>query len=319
MKNKNTKVELSVVSTIYNDAAIVPILVKEIFSNCELLKVDFEIILVNDFSTDNSGEEIQKLCKLYKNVKGISLSRNFGQQIAISAGMRYATGRYIIVMDGDLQNPPSEIPNLYKEINKGYDVVYTISKTRNNFIDKLTSLLFWMILTKIFGVKIVQNQLMMKIMNYDFVNRYNEYNEIHRTVAGIARDISSNYQVLEIKNQPRKIGKSHYSFINRFNLLIDLLISLSNSPLNMMIYIGWFIFLCTIFTSIYYLIKFIFFDVPPGFTSIILSIFFFGSLIVLLLGFIGRYLSNIYNEVRRRPLYHVKETYNIENKTDGNE
>jgi polyisoprenyl-phosphate glycosyltransferase len=319
MKNKTTKVELSVVSTIYNDAAIVPILVKEIISNCELLKVDFEIILVNDFSTDNSGEEIQKLCKLYKNVKGISLSRNFGQQIAISAGMRYATGRYIIVMDGDLQNPPSEIPNLYKEICKGYDVVYTISKIRNNFIDKVTSLLFWMVLTKIFGVKIVQNQLMMKIMNYDFVNRYNEYNEIQRTVAGIVRDISSNYQVLEIKNQPRKIGKSHYSFINRFNLLIDLLISLSNSPLNMMIYIGWFIFLCTIFTSIYYLIKFLFFDVPPGFTSIILSIFFFGSLIVLLLGFIGRYLSNIYNEVRRRPLYHVKETYNIENKTDGNE
>ena len=310
MKNVNN-VELSIVSTIYNDADIVPILVKEIILNCELLNVNFEIILINDFSSDNSEEEIKKVCRLFKNVKGISLARNFGQQIAMSAGMRYASGRYIIVMDGDLQNPTSEIPNLYNEIKKGYDVVYTVSKIRNNFLDKFTSLFFWMILTKIFGVRIVQNQLMMKIMNHDFVKRFNQYNEIHRTVAGIVRDISSHYKVLEVKNLPRKIGKSHYSFIKRFNLLIDILISLSNSPLNMMIYLGWFIFLMTILTSIYYLTQFIFFNVPSGFTSIILSIFFFGSLIVLLLGFIGRYLSNIYNEVRRRPLFHVKETFNI--------
>jgi polyisoprenyl-phosphate glycosyltransferase len=316
MKSK-TNVELSIVATIYNDAEIVSPLVEELRSQCEQLNISYEIILVNDFSTDNSEIEIQKVCQGNENIKGISLSRNFGQQIAMSAGMRYTTGKFIIVMDGDLQNPPSEIQRLYKEIIKGYDVVYTISKKRNNIIDSLTSFLFWFILTKVFGVKIVPNQLMMKIMNRSFVVRYNQYNEIHRTVAGIVRDISSNYQVLIVQNQIRKIGRSHYNFFKRFSLLIDILISMSNAPLNMMIYFGWTIFIVTTVISIYYLFKFLYFDVPPGFTSIILSVFFFGSLIILLLGFIGRYLSNIYNEVRRRPLFHIKSAFNLEIRKDN--
>jgi len=308
---RNVNIELSIVTTIFNDAEIVPLLVKELRSECEQLNVSYEIILVDDSSSDSSESEIQKACQENENIKGISLSRNFGQQIAMSAGLRYAIGKYIVIMDGDLQNPPSEVPRLYTEILKGYDVVYTISEIRNNFFDKLTSLFFWFILTKVLGVKIVPNQLMMKIMNRNFLERFNEYNEINRTVAGIVRDITSHYQVLYIKNQTRKSGRSHYNFFKRFNLLIDLLISLSNTPLNMMIYFGWFIFLSTIIASLYFFIKYLYFDVPAGFTSIILAIFFFGSLIVLLLGFIGRYLSNIYSEVRRRPLFHLKKAYNF--------
>ena len=310
--NNNTPIELSIVATIYNDAAIVPLLVQELCDQCVQLKVSYEIILVNDYSTDSSEIESQKACKENENVKGISLSRNFGQQIAMSAGMRYASGKFIIIMDGDLQNPPSAIPSLYKEILKGYDIVYTVSKTRNNFLDKTTSGFFWFMLTKIFGVQIVRNQLMMKIMNRTFVERYNEYNEILRTVTGIVRDVSSNYQVINVENQIRKIGESHYGFIKRLNLLIDIIISLTNSPLNMMIYFGFFIFLLTMLSIVYNLVVYLFYDVPPGFTSIILTNSFFGSLIVLLLGFIGRYLSNIYMEVRRRPLFHVRETYNLE-------
>ncbi|MGD0342723.1 MAG: glycosyltransferase family 2 protein [Bacteroidales bacterium] len=312
MKSNNCKVELSVVTTVYNDAPIVPLLINEIKLQCEKINKEFEIIIVNDSSTDESETEIQKVCRQNENVKGITLSRNFGQQIAMSAGMRYALGKYIIIMDGDLQNPPAEIPELYNEILKGYDIVYTVSKTRNNFFDRLTSLFFWFILTKMLGVKIVPNQLMMKIMNRTFLERYNEYNEINRTVSGIVRDITSHYQVLYIDNQTRKEGKSHYNFFKRFNLLIDILISLSNAPLNMMIYFGWFIFLTTIIASLYYLIGYLYFNVPSGYTSIILSIFFFGSLIVLLLGFIGRYLSNIYTEVRRRPLFNIKTMINID-------
>jgi glycosyltransferase involved in cell wall biosynthesis len=310
MKN-NTNIELSIVTTVYNDAEIVSLLVKELCHQCEQLKVSYEIILVNDYSTDSSEIEIQKECKKNENVKSILLSRNYGQQIAISAGMLYANGKYIVIMDGDLQNPPSEIPRLYNEILKGYDIVYTVSKTRNNFFNRITSSFFWYILTKLFGVKIVQNQLMMKIMNHSFVDRYNQYNEINRTVEGIIVDISENYSVLQVENQERISGKSHYNFFKRSNLMIDMLIGLTNVPLNMMLYFGWLVFLITIILSIYNLIAYLYFNVPAGFTSIILSIFLFGSLIILLLGFIGRYLSNIYNEVRRRPLFHIKATCNI--------
>jgi polyisoprenyl-phosphate glycosyltransferase len=316
MKNNISELELSIVATVYNDSSLVPALVSEIVRYCGEINKSFEIILVNDSSTDDSELEIQKVCQEYSNVKGITLSRNFGQQIAMSAGMRYARGKYIVIMDGDLQNPPSEIPALYNEIHKGYDIVYTVSETRNNFFDRFTSNFFWFVLTKLLGVKIVPNQLMMKIMNQSFLHRYNSYNEINRTVSGIVRDISSNYSVLFVNNQTRKEGKSHYTFLKRFNLLIDLMISLSNTPLNMMIYFGWFIFILTIIASIYYFVKYLFFTVQPGFTSIILAIFFFGSLVVLLLGFIGRYLSNIYTEVRRRPLYHIMRVYNLDLERD---
>jgi dolichol-phosphate mannosyltransferase len=306
-----SSIQLSVVATIYNDDAIVPLLVNEIIKNVEPLEINYEIILVNDCSTDKSDEYIKIECAKNTNVKGITLRRNFGQQIAMSVGMRYARGKCIVIMDGDLQNPPHEIPRLYDEILKGYDIVYTVSKTRNSILNELSSSLFWFILTKIFGVEIVKNQLMMKIMSGAFVERYNEYNEIMRTVSGIVRDISSHYQVLYVENQTRKNGKSNYNFIKRFNLMIDIFISLSNAPLNMMISVGLLTFLLTNLISLYYVIQYLFFDVPAGFTSIILTIVFFGSLIVLLLGFIGRYLSNIYTEVRRRPLFHIKRVYNI--------
>ena len=305
--------ELSIVCTIYNDAELVPVLVGELEKNADALGINYDIILVNDSSSDNSEHEIEKICKIDKRIKGINLARNFGQQIAMSVGMLYASGKYVLIMDGDLQNPPSEIPRLYHEILKGFDIVYTVSKTRNDLFDKFTSLFFWFFVSKILKVSIVKNQLMMKIMNSDIVKQYNVYKEVNRTIASIVRDISVNYQVLEVENNRRTIGRSHYNLFNRFNLLIDITISLSNAPLNMMIYFGSLVFMLTVLISIYYLFLFIFSDVPAGFTSIILVLFFFGSLIVLLLGFIGRYLSNIYTEVRRRPLYHIKSLLNLSN------
>lgn len=313
MDQNNTHPELSIVCTIYNDATIVPLLVNEIKTHTDGLTIPYEIILVNDASTDQSEASIMEICCSQENVKGISLSRNFGQQIAMSAGIRYATGQYVLIMDGDLQNPPSEIPHLYHEILKGYDVVYTVSETRNNLLDQFTSRVFWLLITKLMGVKIVQNQLMMKIMNRNFADRFNSYSEINRTVAAIVRDISSNHTVIPVKNRIRGIGASHYSFQKRINLLIDILISMSNAPLNLMIYFGLLTFFTTLVLSLYHVIRYICYDVPAGYGAVLLSICFFGSLTILLLGFIGRYLSSIYTEVRRRPLYHVKSLFNIKN------
>ena len=311
MNNNNTVPEISIVSTIYNDEKIVPILVAELINHLNKINISYEIILVNDGSSDDSEKAIKNECGKAIEVKGISLARNFGQQIAMSAGMRYAKGEFIVIMDGDLQNPPSEIESLYKEIKKGFDIVYTVSKVRDSFLSRATSQLFWFVVTNIFGIKIVQDQLMMKIMTRSFVASYNGYSECQRTVAGLVRDISSNYSVLEIENKERSIGKSHYNFRKRFNLMVDVIISLSNAPLNIMIHFGWIIFFITNVASLVYIYKYLFQDVNLGFTPVILSIFFFGSLIVLLLGFIGRYLSNIYSEVRNRPLFHIKSTYNI--------
>jgi glycosyltransferase involved in cell wall biosynthesis len=306
-------IELSVVATIYNDEKIVPLLIEEILAAVNPLNITYEVILVNDRSVDHSEEAIRTVCSKNPQVKGVSLARNFGQQIAMSAGIANASGKYVLIMDGDLQNPPEEIPNLYAAIREanGRDIVYAVSKTRNSIWDEFTSNLFWSIITRIFQVNIIKNQLMMKIMTREFIDKYNLYGEISRTVSGIVNDISSNHGVIEIQNQKRRIGKSHYSFFRRLSLLIDIIISLSNAPLNSMIYLGFTIWISTVFASVYYFIKYLFYDIQPGFTSILLSIFFFGSLILLMLGFIGKYLANINIEVRRRPLYHVREKINF--------
>ena len=199
--------DLSIVTTVYNDEAIVAPLVQEIVSVVSSMNIEYEIILVNDSSSDKSEDAIKNACDKNTCVKGISLSRNFGQQIAMSAGIAHSSGKYVLIMDGDLQNPPSEIPNFYSTITKnGRDIIYGVSKKRNNFWDEFTSNLFWYILTVIFKVKIVRNQLMMKIMTRKFIDRYNLYQEVSRTVSGILQDISANHEIIEIQNYPQIFG-----------------------------------------------------------------------------------------------------------------
>jgi glycosyltransferase involved in cell wall biosynthesis len=304
--------KLSIVATVYNDEKNVPALVEEIVKHVSPLSLDFEVILVNDFSTDGSEKAIASECSKNSHIKGITLRRNFGQQIAMSAGIHYATGDYVVIMDGDLQNPPSAIPSLIDKIKQGnHDIVYCISKTRNDLWDSFTSAIFWSILTRLFGVRMVKNQLMMKIMTKDFAERIMDYGEINRTVDGIVNDISWNYSTIVVENQKRLHGKSHYNFMSRLNLMIDMVISLSSAPLNAMIYLGFFTSILTLMAFIYYLVLYLFFTVPSGYTSILLSVFFFGGLIIFILGIIGRYLANIYTEVRGRPLFHIKSKYNL--------
>lgn len=319
MLSSAPSIQLSVVTTIYNAEAFVPILVNELTKNILKITDNYEIILVEDCGADNSWETIKKICLQDPKIKGIKLSRNFGQQIAMSAGIKFASGKFIIIMDGDLQNPPEEIPNLYKKIGEGYDIVYTSSKTRNNFTDEFTSHLFWLILTKWLKVRIVKNQLMMKIMTFNFAQQFNSYHEITRFVGSITHDIGMKETVMEIENKKRTYGKSNYNFTKRVNVMIDFVIHLSNAPLNFMIYFGGLIFIFTGFLSVYYLIKYLAYDISPGFTSIILSIFFFGSITTLMLGLIGKYLSNIYTEVRNRPLYIIKDQFNFSNHKLPNE
>jgi glycosyltransferase involved in cell wall biosynthesis len=307
----NTKKSISVICTIYKGSLIIDRLISALVETLQQTPYSLEIILVDDYSPDDSWAKIEEACKKYPFVKGVKLSRNFGQQIAMSSGMSLSTGDYVVIMDGDLQNPPSAIPLLLEKLKEGHDIVYTVSNKRNNLKDELSSKLFWFLLTKIFKINIVKNQLMMKGMTKAFVTKYNRYGEINRTVSAITNDIGMRSTTIRIQNQKRHSGKSNYSFFKRFNLMIEVVISLSTAPLNFMIYLGMIIFLFTIGASVYYLAKYLLYDITPGFTSIMLSLFFFGSIIILMLGFIGRYLANIYSEVRQRPLFIIQEKRNF--------
>ena len=304
-------IELSVVSAIYNDANSVKQLVSE-FEN-ELIKLDisYEIILVNDGSIDNSEEEIRKVCKKNSHVKGISLSRNFGQQIAISSGISFAKGEYVLIIDGDLENPIDSIPDLYKKIIEGYDVVYAVSPIRQTLSKKVTSQLFWFVIRRLLKIDIIKDQLLLRIMSRKFVDAFNIYPEVSRSVAGINYDIGMNSTSLIVKPQKRIYGESNYNFSKRLNMFIDIILNISSRPLNVVLYFGLFGLLLSVVLALIYFVKYYNGATITGNTSIMVSILFFGGAVLFILGIMARYLSLIYSEVKRRPLFLVKEKYNM--------
>lgn len=309
--NLNDNIELSIVSTIYNDSKIVSVLVEEFINILSPLKIEFEIILVNDYSLDNSEKEIEKECNKHPFVKGISLARNYGQQIAVSAGLRQAKGKYVIIIDGDLENPVSAIPELYKKIQEGFDIVYTVSKIRQSFFKGMSSSIFWIIISKLLNIKIVKNQLLLRIMSRKMVDSFNNYSEISRSIAGINYDIGLKETKIGVTPNKRLTGSSNYNFSKRLNIFIDIVLSMSLRPLNFVIFLGLITFIFSIALSVYYLCHYLSIGILPGFITPVLIQLLFGSLIVFILGIMSRYLSLIYLEVKNRPLFIVKDKFNL--------
>ncbi|MEA2914689.1 MAG: polyisoprenyl-phosphate glycosyltransferase [Bradyrhizobium sp.] len=296
---------VSVVVPVYNGARLVERLVREVAAS--LNGEPYELLLIEDGSQDSSWDAIVTAASLSPDVKGFRLSRNFGQQIAVSAGIAQARGKYVIVMDCDLQNPASAIPEILRSLRAGNELVYTVSKTRNNTRDALTSQLFWFVLTRIFKASVVKHQLMMKGMTSKMARIYDSYPEATRTVAGIVGDIGYRHAVIEVENARRGEGKSNYGFFKRFDLMIDMIISIAAAPLKILIYAGLAGFIATLLASIYFLAAALFHSAPSGVTVVALAVFLFGSLMTLMLGIVGVYLANIYAEVRRRPLFLIAE------------
>lgn len=304
--------ELSIVATVYNSARIVQPLVSQVTSIVNKLGISYEIILVDDGSSDDSCNMLEEQCMLDRKVKSVILSRNFGQQIAMSAGIHHATGRFVIIMDGDLQNPPEAILDLYSKIQEGYDIVYTTSPQKNNKLDSFTSWLFWKFLKNFMKVEIEESQLMMRIMTSRFAYYYREFPERIRTVAALTHDIGMRRTSIPVKNRRREEGKSNYNTRKRINLAMDVILDFSNRPLNFIFNTGIIIFIATIISMIYYLYAYIAFTSLPGFTSIVLLIMLFGSINLISIGVLARYMANIYTEVKRRPLYFMRKTINID-------
>jgi len=304
-------IELSIVSAIYNDANTVKQLVSEFEDELLKLGISYEIVLVNDGSIDNSEREIREVCDKNPLIKGISLSRNYGQQIAVSSGISFAKGKYVLIIDGDLENPIDSIPVLYNKINEGFDIVYAVSPIRQSITKKITSQLFWFAICKVLKINIIKDQLMLRIMSRKFVDAYNLYPEISRSVAGINHDIGMNATSLIVNPKKRIYGKSSYNFGKRLNVFIDIFLNMSTRPLNLVIFFGLFQLILSLILTLIYLFKYLNGVTIPGNTSIMVSILFFGGAVLFILGIMARYLSLIYSEVKRRPMFLVKEKYNF--------
>lgn len=308
MKN----VELSVVIPIYNEYGNIPIITERLEKVFQKLNItDREIIFVNDGSKDESITIIKKISENNDNIKYIDLSRNFGHQIAVSAGLQKARGNAIVIIDADLQDPPEVIEELYKKYLQGFEVVYAKRRSRKgeSFMKKYTAKLFYRLLEKITSIHIPVDTGDFRIIDKKIANQLNQMPEQQKFLRGQISWIGYNQSYIEYDRDERTIGKTGYTYRKMIKLAIDGITSFSNFPLKFATIAGFIVSGISFLMIIYALYsRFISKDYEPGWASLMLAVLFIGGIQLIGIGIIGEYISRISDNVRNRPLYIIKET-----------
>jgi dolichol-phosphate mannosyltransferase len=308
-------IKFSVVSPVYNESENLRELYDRLTPVLENLcdeegfpPLSYEIILVDDGSTDNSWQIIKTLHEKDSRVKGISFSKNFGHHIAITAGLDHARGDAVILLDADLQDPPEEMPKLLREFKKGNDLVYGIRQQRqDSVLKKLTSYLFWWILRRFSGVNIPQGQTMLRIMSRRLVEVLKEMREHARFIHGMIAWAGFTVSTVEVQHSPRMRGKSKYNIPKMFKLAFHAVTSFSTVPLRLATYLGFLSAFTSMLVGGYFIYRKIFYNIPVlGYASIIVSIFL-SEVSAPCFRNIREYLGRTYQEVQKRPLYISKE------------
>lgn len=275
---------------------------------------DFELILVNDNGPDNAWETIAELSLNDKRVKGIKLSRNFGQHYAISAGLSYAKGEWVVVMDCDLQDQPEEIPRLYAKAMEGYEAVLACRESRqDSFLKRQSSKLFYWTLAYLTGTE--QNE---EVANYGIYHRklVQAVLSMHDKIKyfpAMVKWVGFRQIGIPVAHAERAEGKSSYSFKRLLMLALDTILSFSDKPLRLIVKFGAILSLLTILFSIYILIQYFLGNIHiQGYASIIMSTMFLSGVIITVIGMVGLYVGRTFEQVKNRPVFIVAETTNTE-------
>ena len=277
------------------------------------------MIFVDDGSTDNTINLLMDLTKINPKVKAVKLSRNFGHQAALSAGLKQAKGDVISIMDGDLQDPPEELPRFLAKWREGYHVVYAVrTKRKESFLKKLSYKVFYRILGLMSDMDIPLDAGAFCIMDRKVVNVLtDDILEVHRFIPGLRAYAGFKQIGVLTERQERNAGEAKYTFRKLIKYALDGLLDFSTLPLRMSIYLGFLISLSSFAMVFVILFNRVFgyktFGYSPaqipGFTTLGIGIFLLCGLIMILLGVIGEYIGRIYLEIKKRPIYIIDEVY----------
>lgn len=308
------KYKISVVSPVYQGEFLVEELVRRIESSLVNITDSYEIILVDDYSRDHSWKKITEISQKNSKVKGIKLSKNFGQHPAILAGLKNVSGEWIVVMDCDLQDRPEEIPKLFNEVNKGFDLAIALRINRqDSYFKKLFSKLFVKILSYLTGNKHDEKIANFGIYSHKVITAVNSLPEYQRCFPVMVQWVGFNKTLVNVVHGKREIGKSNYDFKRKVKLATQIALSFSEKPLYLTIKMGFIISALAFILGIVYIIRALTMGTPvQGWYSIILSIWFFSGLIIGVLGIIGLYIGKTFEQVRNRPVYLVDQKTNFE-------
>jgi glycosyltransferase involved in cell wall biosynthesis len=314
---KLAKEVISVIVSCYNEEKSLPLFYEEINKVfLSMPKVKLELIFVNDGSKDNTLKEIKKLHELDNRVRYISFSRNFGKEAAMYAGLNYATGDYVALMDADLQDPPTLLPKMYellKDEEKEFDCIATrrVNRTGEPPIRSFFARMFYKLINKMSDVELVDGARDYRLMKRQMVNAILELKEYNRFSKGLFGFVGFNTKWLEYENIERVAGETKWSFWKLFKYAIEGIVAFTTAPLTIAALLGiMFCIIAFIMILIIIIKTLIFGDPTNGWPSAICIIFLVSGVQLFCLGIIGEYLSKTYLETKKRPIYIIKETEN---------
>ncbi|MBQ8679094.1 MAG: glycosyltransferase family 2 protein [Treponema sp.] len=308
--NQEKQKEISIVIPVYNSHECVAELSRQIADALGSAGISYEQIMVNDCSRDSSWDEIKKEAEKNPNLLGINLRKNGGQDSAILTGLNYASGKWIVIMDDDLQHSPYDIPKLYEEAKKGFDVVYA------NFETKKQKL--WKNLGSWFNGKISEIALdkpkgiylsPFKIVSGDVVKEMVKFDNLFPYIDGLIFQVTRNITQIDIEHHKRELGKSNYNLVKSIKVFLRMLFGFSTMPLNLASYTGFFSAAVGLVLAIVYAVQYFTGKADvTGWTTIVVLLLILGGLILVSLGIIGKYLGQMYLTVNKQPKFIVKET-----------
>ena len=299
----------------YNEEESLPFLYERLTKLIDSIEnYEFEVLFINDGSKDKTLEMIKDLRKKDKRFCYVNLSRNFGKEVAMMAGLDYANGDAVIFIDADLQDPPELIPELIKYWEEGYDDVYAKRKSREGetFFKKFTSKMYYKVLQKMTRIEIQKDTGDFRLLDRRCVNALKKLRESQRNTKSMFSWIGYNKKEVLFDRDARIAGKTKWNYRKLVDLAIDGITSFTTSPLRLATYISIPTFIMLAIYTIYIIIKcFVIKEMVHAYQAIILLILFFSGIQILLFGIVGEYLGRIFNETKNRPLYFVDE-YNGE-------
>ncbi len=300
--------ELSVVIPVFNEIENLPALHERLTAVLQATALSYEIIFVDDGSRDRSVALLHELAATNPHLVVVELARNFGHQVAISAGLDHSRGRAVIIMDADLQDPPEVLPQFIAKWQEGYDVVYAVREQRKEgWLKRTAYAAFYRLLQRVAHIDIPLDAGDFCIMDRRVVDLLNGMPERNRFVRGIRSWVGLNQVGLAYERHARNAGKPKYTFKRLVYLALDGLVSFSYIPLRVITMLGFSISMLSILLAVFYSVKKLLYGLnPPGFATLVVSIFFLAGIQLIMMGVIGEYVGRIFDEVKQRPLYVVR-------------
>ncbi|RRR73278.1 MAG: glycosyltransferase [Candidatus Viridilinea halotolerans] len=311
---QTVQVDLSVVVPAYNEEQNLPLLYERLVAALDVLDLSYELIFVNDGSSDRTLDLLRELAQRDPRVLAVDLARNFGHQVAVSAGLDQSRGRGVVVMDADLQDPPEVLPAFIAKWREGYEVVYAIREQRKEGpLKRMAYHSFYRLLKRVSQIDIPLDAGDFCVMDRRVVELLNAMPERNRFVRGIRSWVGFRQTGLAYERHARHAGKPKYTLSKLIYLALDGLVSFSFLPLRLISLTGVAVSFLSILIAIAYTIQKLTIGLsPPGFATLVVSIFFLAGIQLITIGVIGEYVGRIFEEVKRRPLYVVRKVWGRE-------